>query len=89
MWNLFYAADPWGELRQDGRFVALVQTLLNPNTEIKMFYPYFWDEDEEFVDDETRYQQLQSQIAAIGPEKIQERLKAGREAHLAKKKANG
>lgn len=86
MWNLFYAQDPWGELRADMRAAAMVINLNNPKSDVSMFCPYFEDDE---VDDETRFQEGQAALAAIGPEAIQEALKRGRDKYLEAKAKRG
>lgn len=87
MWELFYAADPWGELRSDMRAAAMVINLNNPKTDVGMFHPYFEQDDE--IDDEARFQEGQAAMAALGEEQIREALKRGREKYLAEKAKRG
>ena len=66
--------------------LSAVLHINNPHTEASMIHPYFGEYDD--IDDAERYEQGQAELAAIGPEKIQELFRIGREKYL-KAKANG
>lgn len=85
-WERFYSEEPWGELRSDLRALTTVLHMWNPHTEASMQWPYFEQDD---VDDAERYEKLQAELAAIGPDKIQEAFKRGREKFLAEKAKRG
>lgn len=84
---MFYAQEPWGELRADMRALASLLLTNNPHADVTMIGPHYFGEDE--ADDAARKAELDRQFEAIGADKIQEALRKGREAHRAKKAKNG
>ena len=66
------------------RLLSMLIHIHNPHTDAQMIHPYFGEYE---VSDAERYEKGQAELAALGPEVIQEALRRGREKYKAAKAA--
>lgn len=76
-WKQAYDQDPWGDERNDWRAMALEIVRGDPDTDARLLYPY-WEQEEDL---EERLAALGKRRAEVTPE-LAARLKADKEAYL-------
>lgn len=80
-WERFYEQDPWGEHRSDLRNLASLLNQQNPETDVRMLWPYFPSVEE--VDEQI--EALEKRKAEL-PAEHEEKLKEARRRHLESKR---
>jgi len=88
-WERLYEQDPWGELRQDWRAVAVLMQQYDPDTNVSLQWPYFDSEERDNAELEDLNKRQAEALADM--DAIEARLRKARELHYAAKaqKQNG